>query len=116
MPTDPLSNYLKMYRKRSGLSQPELAFLLGCRDGSKISRYERGRRSPSLDALIALQVVFHGPTEALFVGRYGQVLRELRARAKRLIRRVEAAGAADPRTRRKLTFLVELSKRHHRAA
>jgi len=33
-----LQNYLRTYRKRNSLSQDEMAFLLGCQSGTKVSR------------------------------------------------------------------------------
>ena len=41
-----LHNYLRTYRKRAGLSQAEVAFLLGCHSGAKVSRYEHAARRP----------------------------------------------------------------------
>jgi hypothetical protein len=38
--TRKLQNYLRMYRKRFGFSQDELAFLLSCHSGATMSRYE----------------------------------------------------------------------------
>ena len=35
-----LENYLRTYRRRAGLSQDEMAFLLGTKSGTKVSRYE----------------------------------------------------------------------------
>lgn len=32
-----LDNYLKTYRKRTALTQKDVAYLLGCQSGSKIS-------------------------------------------------------------------------------
>ena len=51
-----LQNYLRTYRKRSGLSQDEVAFLLGCQTGAKVSRYEPFARKPSLETLFAYEV------------------------------------------------------------
>ena len=45
MATHKLENYLRTYRKRSGLTQREVAFLVGCRNGAQVSRYERRREA-----------------------------------------------------------------------
>ena len=50
--THNLENYLRTYRKRSNLSQDEVAFLLGCRGGTKVSRYERHARKPNLEQFL----------------------------------------------------------------
>jgi hypothetical protein len=43
MATPKLENYLRAYRKKSGLTQRGLAFLLGWQNGGQVSRYERRR-------------------------------------------------------------------------
>ncbi len=43
--------YLRTYRKRSGLTQSEVARLLGLESGQLISRYERLDRSPNLETV-----------------------------------------------------------------
>lgn len=94
-----------MFRKRSGLSQDELALLLGCKSGSKVSRYERSGRVPGLGTLIALEIVFQQPARELFRGRYECVRKDVRRRAQRLSRKVDAR-ALTPANKRKLDFLT----------
>lgn len=107
MPLQPLSNYLKMFRKRSGLSQDELASLLGCKSGSKVSRYERSGRVPSLDTLLAFEIVFNEPASQLFRGRYESVRSDVRRRAARLSRKVDGRPFT-PANKRKLDFLSDV--------
>jgi hypothetical protein len=38
-----------------------VAILLGCKKGTKVSRYERFARKPSLETLFAYEVVFGAP-------------------------------------------------------
>lgn len=96
-----------MYRKRSGLSQDEVAFLLGCKSGAKLSRYERGGRLPSLETAIALELVFGVDSRELFRGHHTRVYQRVRRRAQRLSRRVDAQPLT-PSIKRKLDFLVEV--------
>jgi transcriptional regulator with XRE-family HTH domain len=56
----PPSDRIKQLRTEAGLSQAELAQLLGASDARQISRDENGRITPSLDATIRI-------TEALNV-------------------------------------------------
>ena len=67
----PLNNYIRTHRKRLGLSQDELAHLLGVEEGATVSRYESGRL-PSLETALALSRVFGVSVESLF---FGEVLR-----------------------------------------
>lgn len=66
----PLSNYVRMYRKRMHLTEREVAFLVGLADGSPISRYEHFHTRPSLQTLLRLLALFNCPAEELFAGEY----------------------------------------------
>jgi transcriptional regulator with XRE-family HTH domain len=72
-----LGNYLRTHRKRSGLSQREVAFLLGYRNKTQVSRHERARTAPPLLVAIAYEVIFQSPVSALFT--------QARANAKRSV-------------------------------
>jgi len=65
-----LNNYLRTYRKRASLSQDEVAYLLGCRSGAKVSRYERFARQPTLQTALAYEAIFGVPVRELFAGIY----------------------------------------------
>ena len=68
-----LPNYLRTYRKRAGLSQEEVAFLLGCQDGHKASRYELRKRKPNLETVLAYELIFGTPARELFAGVFEDV-------------------------------------------
>src|SRR3989442_15585518 len=68
MATHKLENYLRTYRKRSGLSQREVAFLVGCRNGAQVSRYEKRRRLPPLRTALTFEAAFGVPVSELFAG------------------------------------------------
>ena len=102
--TRKLKNYLRRYRKSSGLSQEDLAFLLGCREGSKVSRYEHFSRQPSLRTALACEAIFGVAAHELFAGLFDDVRRRSGARAKLLIQRWGAAKP-DRRITRRVTAL-----------
>ena len=52
-----LSNYLYRLRRIRGYSQKQLAMLLGLRTREAISDFEQGRRLPSLQTAILLEIV-----------------------------------------------------------
>jgi transcriptional regulator with XRE-family HTH domain len=104
-PVRSLKNYLRMFRKRSGLTQAELAGLLGCAHGSKVYRYEHGIRIPTLQTVIAFEIVFRVPVAALFTGTYEKVRGDVRARAQRLSRQLDAKPFT-PAQKQKLEALV----------
>lgn len=61
-------NYVRMHRKRSGLSQRELALILGYRNQWQVSRHERSKSTPTLNTAVAYAVTFGVPVSAIFVG------------------------------------------------
>jgi len=103
-----LDNYLRMYRRRKGLSQDEVAFLLGAETGTLVSRYERGRRRPSLETALAYEAAFGVPARELFGGIFQSVERDVTKRASRLARKLSAA-APRPQSARALDLLSALS-------
>jgi transcriptional regulator with XRE-family HTH domain len=103
-----LENYLRTYRKRSGLSQDEVAFLLGCQNGTKVSRYERCSRKPSLETVLAYVIVFGAPGRELFAGTFEKVENKLSKRAQLLTRKLNRA-TPDRMATRKLQILKAIT-------
>jgi transcriptional regulator with XRE-family HTH domain len=83
-------SYLRTYRKRGGLTQNEVAFLLGCQSGTKLSRYERLCRQPNLQTAFACQAIFGIPAHEIFPGMYAEVEQSIAKRARQLSKRIEA--------------------------
>ena len=110
MASHKLPNYLRMYRKRAGLTQAEVAFLLGAHDGAKVSRYERNARIPGLETALRYCAIFREPITELLAGIYEEIERETITRARRLSTKV---GQSDQnlRTTRKLEALDRISLR-----
>src|SRR5713101_2348686 len=104
MSAETLPNYLRMYRKRAGFSQRDVAILLGVQSAAKVSRYERFRREPTLRTAFMFAVILDQPLVELFAGPYEEAGRGVLRRARLLRRRIEARQA-DPRIGRKLAAL-----------
>jgi len=68
-----LKNYLRTFRKRSHLSQDEVAYLLGSGSGCKVSRHERFARVPNLQTAMAFEVIYGVPIKELFAGIFQKV-------------------------------------------
>lgn len=102
-----LENYLRMHRKRAGLTQGELAYLLGVQSSGKISRYERFARRPTLEAALALEIILGVPVRDLFEGVHDEVEHEVKKRARRLRRRLAERQAH----KRKLAVLAAMANR-----
>jgi transcriptional regulator with XRE-family HTH domain len=68
MPTHKLNNYLRAHRKRAGLTQREVAFLLGLKARGPVSELEKRRRVPLLRTAMTLEAIFGIPVSELFPG------------------------------------------------
>src|SRR6266849_7276647 len=90
MATRRLPNYLRTYRKHSGLSQSEVSFLIRLKDKSDLSRYERNLRQPSLRTALACQELYGVAVSDLFAGLSDSVANDTRSRMKRLQARLQA--------------------------
>jgi len=99
-----LTNYIRTYRKSIGLSQSEVAFLLGWQDASHLCRYESFARTPAVRTALALQIIFRARLMDLFAGEYQFLEVQIDRRAKRLAARL-ALGGSNPGTSRKLAAL-----------
>jgi transcriptional regulator with XRE-family HTH domain len=85
-----LENYLETYRKDSGLTQQEVAFLLGCENGAQVSRYENRRRLPPIETALACEEIFGIPVAELFAGMRQTVKKDISKRRVELISRLQA--------------------------
>lgn len=65
-----LPNYLKTYRKRSGLSQREVGILLGYKERGQTPRHEQFNTLPPLKIALAYAVLYRTPVSALFRGMH----------------------------------------------
>jgi len=99
-----LPNYLKTFRKRAGFTQDEMAFLLGCQSGTKVSRYEQFKRQPTLQTVFAYEAVLGTPASQLFAGLFQQAQQETKKRAQLLIKKLSQANQT-PVIARKLEML-----------
>lgn len=112
MATHRLTNYLKTYRKCSGLSQREFAFLVGWKHGDQLTRYEKRRRLPTLQVALACEAVFKVPVTELFSGAKDSIAREVESRIGTLaadLRKTSGHGKDGRLAARKLSWL---SARH----
>ncbi len=111
MASQSFSNYLLKYRKRSGLSQEEVAVLLGTRSGAKVCRYEKFLREPGLESALALQVIFERPVAELFQGLFQKIEAQVRERAKKLAQN-KPSGKLSPFATHKRQTLAGIASGH----
>lgn len=73
-------SYLRTHRKQSGLTQRELAAILGCLTEGQVSRHERGTNTPSLRAALGYEILFGTPASRIFPGIHAAVARSVEPR------------------------------------
>jgi len=72
-----IPNCLSKYRRQKGLSQKEVARILGLKRSSTISKWEKGICLPSTTSLLKLSALYGRPTEALFTDLYKRIKEEI---------------------------------------
>ena len=77
-------NFIRLYRKKQGLTQKELASLLGFKSSSSISNYERGKKMPGLEVLLKLEIACRTPGAFLYRTHYLKLKKELRQKEEEL--------------------------------
>jgi transcriptional regulator with XRE-family HTH domain len=60
------SNRLWLARKRRGLGQKQVAYLLGHKTPDLVSRYEKGAKLPNLQTALILEIIYGIPVRLLF--------------------------------------------------
>ena len=98
-----LKTYLRPFRRRWGLTQRELAFLIGIKNGTVISRIEGLKQAPRLSWAVACAVLFDKRALELFPGLFAEVHEDVLRRATELYE--ELQGNPSKTTRVKLDFL-----------
>jgi transcriptional regulator with XRE-family HTH domain len=88
-----LVHYLRNERKRLGLTQADIAALLGMQWKTRVSKYERGEVQPSLDIGLAYQKIYGKPIAEIFGGANAKVRASVRERARRLLRDLPDSGS-----------------------
>ena len=61
-----------------GFSQKQVARLLGHRDASMVSHYERYRALPPLAVALGLEIIYRTPVAFLFPDMYDELKRRIR--------------------------------------
>ncbi len=105
----PTNNYITTHRKRAGLTQEELAHLLGLKTRAAISLLECGWVPVLLRTLLGLEVLFGSPLTELFAGEHARVRKDVQERARRRAGRYEARSDPTPQDSDTIDFLRNIS-------
>ena len=89
-------NYVLTHRKKAGLSQRELARLIGFADES-VCRHERSESLPPLPTALSYEVIFGVPISELFPGLRLSVEEAVEKRITAFERELQERSARSPR-------------------
>jgi transcriptional regulator with XRE-family HTH domain len=103
---------LRIYRKRSGLSQREASFLLGGNHKAKVSRYENGHHLPPLLTALAYATIFDVPLPKLFPTLQRKVEKEIVGRMLELQAKLTDAQKRTRGSTRAKQMLEWVKQRH----
>jgi transcriptional regulator with XRE-family HTH domain len=109
MKTRTAVNYLRSYRLRWGLSQKQLAYLLGWPRSEVISRIEKKQRAPSLKLVIACFILFGTPAAELFPDLTAGVEALVIARAWDFYEKIQ--GDPSKKTKKQIELLEDAIRR-----
>jgi transcriptional regulator with XRE-family HTH domain len=111
-----LPNYLRAHRKRLALTQADVAYLLGMKDGIKVCRYEAFVHEPKLHIVLAYEAICEKPASELFVGRYEEVVEEIAKRAEMLLAKLASCKltARNQKKRQVLARIVALKSENQK--
>jgi DNA-binding XRE family transcriptional regulator len=104
------ASYLRSHRKQSGLSQRELAQLLGYPNQGQVSRHERVACLPPFLIALSYQAIFRIPVSEIFPGVYEstkQVIEERLVKMENDLQQRSAKGRNAAMIARKLEWLWE---------
>lgn len=77
-------NYLRLHRKRSPLSQLDIAYLVDTHF-SNISKWEKGQRMPNIEILLTYHLLFNTSIEQFFEPQLNTIKPTLLSQIKRFI-------------------------------
>lgn len=110
MTVEQVANHLRSHRRVSGLSQCELAKIVGFLSDIPISRHERSVTIPTLLIALGYEAVFRVPISKLFPGLYRSVeesIEEQLAMIENALQQSSAKGRQAAYVARKLEWLWE---------
>jgi DNA-binding XRE family transcriptional regulator len=102
------ASYLRTHRKKSGLTQRELAQVLGYSNEALVSRHERGMNVPPLPIALAYEALFQVPVSELFPAVHQEAAKNVETRLANLESALGGKSVKDrdaKATARKLQFV-----------
>jgi DNA-binding XRE family transcriptional regulator len=106
---EPISLF-RSSRRRSSMTQDDVAFLVGLRAASQVSRHESGEREPDLRLALGYKLIFNATVHELLPHIYLDVAQQISSRARTLLNR-ESEIPETQRSTCKIEHLRDLVRR-----
>jgi transcriptional regulator with XRE-family HTH domain len=103
-------NYLGVYRKKSTLTQTDIACVMALPDYSSVSRWENGIRKPNIQALLVYHLLFNTKIEDFFIRQKSELVPMLAKKISERIRELQAMDG-DSTTPARIAFLQSVFTR-----
>lgn len=104
---NPTHHDLRSYRKKTCLTQHDVADLLGNKDVSQISRYETSPMSPQLEICMLYHLLFDVPLSNFFPAQKEAIRKRLLVRLPNIIDELRCLPV-HPETEKKIKFLLNI--------
>lgn len=109
-------NHLRSYRKRTDLTQYDIAMLLQWKGNTLVSRSEKGFRSPSLEMVVIYHLLFDTPLDDLIANHIEVYKEQLIQRIPNLIediKRIDGSKNEQSRIEFLNSVIVRLGNTQH---
>jgi transcriptional regulator with XRE-family HTH domain len=100
-------NHLVICRKRTSLTQGDMAYLMGFTEQSKVSRSEKGEKIPSLEMILIYSIVLNVSVKQLFHGYRLVLLKNTKEKMTSLIEELSNQKSSK-RIRKRILYLTKV--------
>lgn len=103
-------NLLRVVRKRSQLTQHDLAFVLSLSDYSNVSRWEAGMRTPNVEVMLTYHLLFQVPVEELFFRQRKEICKAILPRLEERVAYLKSSKS-DSKLEARISYLLAAAER-----
>lgn len=100
-------NFLRIVRKRTHLTQVDVASILKISDFANVSRWEQGQKTPNVEMLLGYHLLFGIPVESLFDRQKHEMKRLIIPRVRERIAYLRTVND-DPKVGGRIAYLEEV--------
>jgi transcriptional regulator with XRE-family HTH domain len=97
-------SYLRQHRKRSPLTQNDIAFIMNLPDFANVCRWEKGVRQPTVEVALIYHFLFGFPLATLFDEQKQPLAKDTGERIKLLIEQLKT-NPVTPKIKGRIAFL-----------